>query len=151
MIKEDSCSYQWMRVFTAIRQLQVSRPHGWRVPMKQLGHKLVDPFLGQSYTRQRECQIGVIISPAFKRQGGKLTISRFAAGVGHRQALIGAFVPTSKGLNSPKMEFFDAVARLKPGPVELSYALDQGGQTYIHRWLYPFFLDDQREEKLVIT
>jgi hypothetical protein len=81
--------------------------------MKQLGHKLVDPFLGQSYTRQRECQIGVIISPAFKRQGGKLTISRFAAGVGHRQALIGAFVPTAKGLNSPKMEFFDAVARLK--------------------------------------
>jgi hypothetical protein len=105
---------------------------------------------GQSYTRQREYQIGVIISPVFKRQGGKLTINKFTAGIGHPWALVGAFVPTVEGVNLPKMEFFDAVARFKPGPMELRYALDQGGQTRVHRQLCPLSLDDQREQKLVL-
>jgi hypothetical protein len=37
----------------------------------------------------------------------------------------------AEGVNSPKMEFFNTMARLKPGPMELSYALDQGGQTCV--------------------
>jgi hypothetical protein len=87
----------------------------------------------------------VIVSLAFKRQGEKFTISRFAVGIGHPRGLIGAFVPVAEGVNSLKMEFFDAVARLKPGSAEFSYALDQSGQTHVHRWLYPLSLDDQRE------
>jgi hypothetical protein len=95
--------------------------------------------------RQREYQIRVIISPAFRRQGGKFTNSRFAAGIGHPRALIGAFVPTTEGANSPKMEFFDTVAHLKPDLTELSYALDKGGQMRVHWWFYLLSLDDWRE------
>jgi hypothetical protein len=89
----------------------------------------------------------VIVSLAFKRQGGKFTISRSVVGIGHPWALIGAFVPMAEGggVNSLKMELFDAVARLKPGSVEFSYALEQSGQTLVHRWLCPLSLDDQRE------
>jgi hypothetical protein len=65
--------------------------------------------------RQTECQIGISILPAFIRRGGKLTNSRFVAGIGNPWALIGAFVPMAEGVNSPKMEFFNAVAHLKPG------------------------------------
>jgi hypothetical protein len=146
MIKEECCPYQRRRVFATVRQRQVSKPHSWWVFIKQSGHEFVDLFLGQSYTRQRECQIRVIVSLAFKRQGGKFTISRFVVGIGHPRALICAFVPMAEGgVNSLKMEFFDAVARHKPGSVEFSYALDQSGQTLVHRWLCPLSLDDQRE------
>jgi hypothetical protein len=48
------------------------------------------------------------------------------------------------------MEFFDAVARLKPDPVELSYTLDQGGQMRVHQWLCPLSLDNRREHKLIL-
>jgi hypothetical protein len=39
----------------------------------------------------------VIVSLAFKRQGEKFTISRFAVGIGHPRGLIGAFVPVAEG------------------------------------------------------
>jgi hypothetical protein len=106
--------------------------------------------LRQSYKRQRECQIGIVIAPTFTRQGGKLTNSRFVAGIGHPRALVGTFVPLAEVANSPKMEFFDMMARLKPGLVELGYALDHGGQTRVHWWLCPLSLDNRREHELVL-
>jgi hypothetical protein len=54
------------------------------------------------------------------------------AGIGHPQALIDAFVPTAEGAKSPKMEFFDAVACLRPGLAEHNCVLDQGGQIHVH-------------------
>jgi hypothetical protein len=72
------------------------------------------------------------------------------AKIGHPWALMGAFVLVAEGVNSLKMEFIDAVARLKPGPAEVSYAVDQGGQASVHRWLYTLSLDDQREQKFVL-
>jgi hypothetical protein len=71
-------------------------------------------------------------------------------GIGHPRALVGAFIPTAEGADSPKMEFFNIVARLKLGLVELSYTLDQGGQTRVHRRFFPLSLDDWREQKLVL-
>jgi hypothetical protein len=56
----------------------------------------------------------------------------------------------AEGANSPKMEFFDTVACLKPGLAVLGYALDQGGQMCIHRRFCPLSLDDQREQKFVL-
>jgi hypothetical protein len=51
----------------------------------------------------------------------------------------------AKGVNSPKGEFFDAVARLKISLVEFSHPLDQSGQAQCHRWLTPFVFDEQGE------
>jgi hypothetical protein len=73
------------------------------------------------------------------------------AGIDHPRALIGAFVPTVEGANSPKMEFFDAVAQFKLGHTELSYTPDQGGQASVHWWLCPLSHDDRREQKLVLS
>jgi hypothetical protein len=56
----------------------------------------------------------------------------------------------AKGVNSSKMKFFNAVAHLKPGLVELSYTFDQGGQTCVHRWFSSLSLDDLREQKFVL-
>jgi hypothetical protein len=58
--------------------------------------------------------------------------SKLAVGIGHPRALKGAFVPTAEGANSPKMKFFDVVARLQTGFTKLSYMLDQGGQMRVH-------------------
>jgi hypothetical protein len=150
MIKADRCPYQRGRVFAAERQRQVNRPHNWWVLMKLSDHEPIDLILGQNYIRQIECQIRVIISLAFKRQAGKLTISRITVGIGHLRALEGAFVLVAEGVNSSKMEFFNTVAHLKPSPTELSYALDQGGQIRVYRWLCPLSLDNRREQMLVL-
>jgi hypothetical protein len=70
--------------------------------------------------------------------------------IGHPRALIGTFIPTADAANLLKMEFFDAVAYLKPDFAELSYVLDQGGQMRIHQWFYPLSLDDWREPKFIL-
>jgi hypothetical protein len=71
-------------------------------------------------------------------------------GIGHPWALVGAFVSMAEGANSPMMKFLDAVARLEPGRAELRDALDQGGQSCIHRWLFSLSLDDSREQEFVL-
>jgi hypothetical protein len=70
MITEDSHPYRRRRILAVVGQRQVSRPRGWWVLIKQPGHESVDLFLRQSYMTSKECQIGVVISPAFTRQGG---------------------------------------------------------------------------------
>jgi hypothetical protein len=72
-------------------------------------------------------------------------------GNGQPQAFECQLLPTAKGVNSPKMELFDAVARLEPGLVEFSHALDQSGQAVIHRWLVPLILDDRGKQEPVFT
>jgi hypothetical protein len=74
---------------------------------------------------------------------GGFTLSRFATGIEQPRAFKCQLLPTAKGANSPKMELFDAVARLEPGLAEFGHALDQSGQTVIHWWLIPFILDDR--------
>jgi hypothetical protein len=64
------------------------------------------------------------------------------AGIDHQRAVVSAFVPMAEGTNSPKIEFFDAVAHLKPDLTELSYVLDQGGQTGVLQQFCPLSLDD---------
>jgi hypothetical protein len=147
--QKDSCPYQRRKVLTVIRQQQVSWPHSWWVFIEQSAHERINLFLRQSYTRWEKCQIVIVIIPVFQRQNGKLTIRRLAVGIDHPRALVGIVVPTTKGTDSPKMEFFDTVACLEPGPVELSYMLDQGGQMRVHRWFSPLSLDDWREHKFV--
>jgi hypothetical protein len=97
-----------------------------------------------------ECQIGIVVAPVFKKQDGNLTVCRLTVRINHPRALISAFVSTTEGADLPKMEFFNAVARLKPSLTELSYALDQGGQMRVHRWFFPLSIDGWREQKLVL-
>jgi hypothetical protein len=47
----------------------------------------------------------------------------------------------TEGVNPLKIEFFDAVARLKANLAQFSNALDQRGQAIDHRWLHPLTLD----------
>jgi hypothetical protein len=77
------------------------------------------------------------------------TLSRFTTGIGQPRAFECQLLPTAKGANSPKMQLFNAVARLEPGLVEFSHALDQSGQAVIHRWLVPFILDDWGKQEPV--
>jgi hypothetical protein len=51
----------------------------------------------------------------------------------------------AKGANSPKGEFFGAVAGLKIGLTEFSHPLDQSGQAQCHRQLASFVFDEQGE------
>jgi hypothetical protein len=60
--------------FDTIRQRQVSQPCGEWIFIEQSAHKPVNLFLSYSYTRQKECQNGIIIALVFQRQDGKLTI-----------------------------------------------------------------------------
>jgi hypothetical protein len=55
----------------------------------------------------------------------------------------------AKRANSPKGEFLDAVAGLKPGLTEFSYPLDQSDQARCHQQLTPFVFDERGEQKLV--
>jgi hypothetical protein len=55
----------------------------------------------------------------------------------------------AKGANSPKGEFFGAVADLKPSLAEFSHSLDQNGEARCHLWLALFVFDEQGEQKLV--
>jgi hypothetical protein len=55
----------------------------------------------------------------------------------------------AKRVNSPKGEFFGAVAGLKPGLMEFNHPLDQSGQARCHRRLALFVFDERAEQKLV--
>jgi hypothetical protein len=71
-------------------------------------------------------------------------------GIGHPWALVGVFVLTVECTNSLMVEFLDAMAHPGPGLTELRDTLDQGGQSHIHRWLFPLSLDNGREQKFVL-
>jgi hypothetical protein len=79
----------------------------------------------------------------------RFTLSRFATGIGQPWAFECQLLPTAKRVNSLKIEFFDAVARLEPGLTEFGHALDQSGQAVIHWRLVPLILDDRGKHELV--
>jgi hypothetical protein len=51
----------------------------------------------------------------------------------------------TKGANSLKMKFFDAVASLETGLTEFSHTLDQSKQALIHWWFCTLIFDDRGE------
>jgi hypothetical protein len=52
------------------------------------------------------------------------TLSRFGTGIRQPRTFECQLLPMAKGVNSPKMELFDTVARLEPGLTEFAHALD---------------------------
>jgi hypothetical protein len=50
-----------------------------------------------------------------QRKDKGITFRRFTVGIGHSWTFERQFVPTIEGENPPKIEFFDAVARLEAG------------------------------------
>jgi hypothetical protein len=89
-------------------------------------------------------------APIFQRSYGKLTVCGLTAGIGHPRAFIGVPLPVAKGANSPMVEFLDVVAHHQPDCAELRDALDQGGQSRSHRWLFPLSLDDRGGQEFVL-
>jgi hypothetical protein len=55
----------------------------------------------------------------------------------------------TEGANSPKIEFFNALARLEAGLAQFGNMLGQRSQAIGHRWFRPLILDSWREQKLV--
>jgi hypothetical protein len=106
-----------------------------------VGHKHVDLLLRHCYTGQGICQFKASVSSTIEKKID-LTISRFAAGIGHLRVLKGQLVMTAKGVNSLKMKLFDTVACLESGLMEFSHALDQSGQVVIHQRFFLLILDD---------
>jgi hypothetical protein len=52
------------------------------------------------------------------------TFSGFVTRIGQPRAFECQLLPTAKGVNSPKMELFDAMARIQPSLAEFGHALD---------------------------
>jgi hypothetical protein len=77
------------------------------------------------------------------------TLSRFTTGIEQPRAFECQLLPTAKGVNSPKMELFNAVACHELGLVEFGHALDQNGQAVNHQQLVLFILDDRGKHELV--
>jgi hypothetical protein len=54
-----------------------------------------------------------------------ITFRRFAVGIGHSRTFECQFLLTTEGVNPPKIEFFDAVARLEAGLAQFGNMLGQ--------------------------
>jgi hypothetical protein len=52
-----------------------------------------------------------------RRKVKGITFRRFTVGIGQAQTFERQFLPTIEGVNPPKIELFDAVARLEAGLV----------------------------------
>jgi hypothetical protein len=70
-------------------------------------------------------------------------------GIGHSRTFEHQFLSAIEGANPPKIEFFDAVARLEAGLSQFSNTPGQRSQAIGHRWFRPLILDSWREQKLV--
>jgi hypothetical protein len=73
--------------------------------------------------KKESYQLNISLSLTNGEESG-FTLSKFTTGIGLPRVFECQLLPTAKGTNSPKMELFDAVARLEPGLVEFSHALD---------------------------
>ena len=60
------------------------------------------------------------------------TFWRFTVGIGHSRALERQFLLATEGVNPPKIEFFDAVARLEAGLAQFGNTLGQHSQAIGH-------------------
>jgi hypothetical protein len=64
---------------------------------------------------------------SIKREYKNFTWKRIAARIGQPWGFKRRSFLTTEGVNPPKIEFFDAVARLEPGLAQLSDAPNQSG------------------------
>jgi hypothetical protein len=64
---------------------------------------------------------------SIKRKYKEVTGQRVAARIGQPGGFKSQSFPVTEGANPPKIKFFDAVARLKPGLAQLSDAPNQSG------------------------
>jgi hypothetical protein len=55
----------------------------------------------------------------------------------------------TEGVNPPKIELFNVVARFKAGLAQFSNTLGQHSQVIGHRWFRPLILNSWREQKLI--
>jgi hypothetical protein len=62
-----------------------------------------------------------------KRKYKEVTGQRIAARIGQPGGFKSQSFPAIEGVNSPKIKFFDAVARLEPGLAQLTDAPNQSG------------------------
>jgi hypothetical protein len=109
-----------------------------------MGHEPINFPLRHGCIGQEICQFKASKSLITKKKVNP-TISRFAAGIGHPRTFEGQPLPMTKGANSPKMKFFDAMASLETGLTEFSHTLDQSEQALIHWWFCPLIFDDRGE------
>jgi hypothetical protein len=72
--------------------------------------------------KKESYQLNINLSLTDREKSG-FTLSKFAAGIEQPRAFECQLLLT-QGANSPKMELFDAVARLESGLVEFGHALD---------------------------
>jgi hypothetical protein len=69
-----------------------------------------------------------------RRKDKETTFRRFAVGIGHSQTFERQFLSMIEGVNPPKIEFFNAVARLEAGLAQFADTLGQRGQAIGHQW-----------------
>jgi hypothetical protein len=84
-----------------------------------------------------------------RRKDKEATFRRFTVGIGHSQTFERQFLPAIEGANPPKIEFFNAVARLEAGLALFGNTLGQHSQVISHQWFRPLILDSWREHKLI--
>jgi hypothetical protein len=58
-----------------------------------------------------------------RRTDKETTFQRFIVEIGHSRTFERQFLPTTKGVNPPKIEFFDVVARREAGLVQFDNTL----------------------------
>jgi hypothetical protein len=84
-----------------------------------------------------------------QRKDEGTTFRRLVVRIGHSRAFERQFLPVTEGVNPPKVEFFDVVARLEAGLTLFDNTLGQRSQVIGHRWFWLLILDSSREQKLV--
>jgi hypothetical protein len=71
---------------------------------------------------------------AIWRKDKGATFRRFVVGIDHSQTFECQLLPVIEGVNSSKIEFFDAVAHLMAGLEQFGNTLGQCSQAINHRW-----------------
>jgi hypothetical protein len=77
--------------------------------------------------KRRVCQIILKVAFSIKRKYKEVTGQRVTARIGQPGGFKSQSFLATEGANPPKIKFFDAVARLEPGLVQLSDAPNQSG------------------------
>jgi hypothetical protein len=77
--------------------------------------------------KRRVCQIGIKVTFNIKREYKNFTWKRLTARIDQPWGFESQSFSATEGANLPKIEFFDAMARLEPGLAQLSDAPNQSG------------------------
>jgi hypothetical protein len=121
--QKNICPYQRGRVVIAVRKQQSVELRSWWILIKHVGHEPVNLLLGYNCMKKKSYQLKIRLSLTNEEESG-FTLSRFAAGIEQPWAFKCQLLLTVKGVNSPKMKLFDAVACPKSSLTEFGHALD---------------------------